>query len=52
MPVQRWDVTVPPERGAGYEERYWIPVNAPVLDDQGHVIAFVHRVETSPNRCG
>ncbi|MBL0421957.1 PAS domain-containing protein [Ramlibacter sp. AW1] len=46
MPVQRYDVRTP----AGFEERYWTPVNAPVLDAQGKVQALVHRVEDVTER--
>lgn len=41
MPVQKYDVRTP--TGA-FEERYWQPVNSPVLDAEGHVIALLHEV--------
>lgn len=41
MPVQRYDV----DTGGGFERRWWSPVNAPVLDEQGRVILILHRVE-------
>src|ERR1700712_2978397 len=32
MPVLRYDVRRPEKTGGGFEERYWTPVNVPVLD--------------------
>lgn len=43
MAVQRYDV--PCEDGDGFELRYWSPVNAPVLDEQGELLYIVHRVD-------
>ena len=43
MAVQRYDV--PREDGAGFELRYWSPVNAPVLGDDGELLYIVHRVD-------
>jgi signal transduction histidine kinase len=43
MAVQRYDV--PCEDGAGFELRYWSPVNAPVLGDDGELLYIVHRVD-------
>jgi PAS domain S-box-containing protein len=45
MPTQRYDVPLPAAAGGGFEERYWQPVNAPVLDEYGEVEYIVHRVE-------
>jgi len=43
MPVQRYDV---PARVAGqFVERWWSPVNAPVLGENGTVKLVLHRVE-------
>lgn len=42
MPLQKYDIRLP---GGGFEERYWSPINAPVLDDLGDIAYFVHRVE-------
>ncbi len=43
MALQRYDVQT--AAGGPFEERYWSPVNVPVLDDQGQVTHIVHRVE-------
>ncbi|MGW7346011.1 PP2C family protein-serine/threonine phosphatase [Streptomyces sp. NPDC054854] len=44
MALQRYDVESA-ERPGEWEERYWSPVNAPVLDSDGRVVLIVHRVE-------
>lgn len=43
MAVQKYDIPRPD--GAGFEERYWSPMNCPVLDANGEVAYIVHRVE-------
>ncbi len=45
MPVVRYDVRRPASDGGGFEERYWSPLNIPVLADDGRVEYIVHRVE-------
>ncbi|MFI9103305.1 PP2C family protein-serine/threonine phosphatase [Streptomyces fildesensis] len=44
MALQRYDVQST-QRPGEWEERYWSPVNAPVLDHEGKVVLIVHRVE-------
>jgi len=44
MPVQPFDLTVP-DRPSLKLERYWKPLNTPVLDDQGEVLYILHKVE-------
>jgi serine phosphatase RsbU (regulator of sigma subunit) len=44
MALQRYDVESAEQSGA-WEERYWSPVNAPVLGPDGRVVLLVHRVE-------
>ncbi|MGW1214324.1 PP2C family protein-serine/threonine phosphatase [Streptomyces sp. NPDC002499] len=44
MALQRYDVE-DPERPGVWEERYWSPVNVPVLGPDGKVTLLVHRVE-------
>ncbi|TWI65472.1 PAS domain S-box-containing protein [Pseudoduganella lurida] len=41
MPLQRYDV---PNAGI-FEEKYWRPVNTPVLDDAGAVSCIIHQVD-------
>ena len=45
MPVIRYDVRRAASESAGFEERYWAPVNTPVLDRDGRIEFIVHRVE-------
>ncbi len=42
MPMQKYDLA-DPVTGA-FIERWWSPVNVPVLDDDGEVVLLVHRV--------
>jgi light-regulated signal transduction histidine kinase (bacteriophytochrome) len=42
MAVQRYDVK---NLEGIFEERYWCPVNKPVLDENGDVLYIIHRVE-------
>ena len=44
MPVQRYDLLVHNSGGAEFEERYWSPVNSPVLGADGVVTHVIHRV--------
>ncbi|WP_042424365.1 PP2C family protein-serine/threonine phosphatase [Streptacidiphilus anmyonensis] len=44
MALQRYDVQSN-EDADEWEERYWSPINAPVLDAEGRVVLLVHRVE-------
>lgn len=45
MPVQRYDVERAAEDGGGFEERYWLPFNSPILGEQGEVEWILHRAE-------
>ncbi len=42
MPIQKFDVARP---DGAFEEKYWSPLNTPVLDDAGRVAYIIHRVE-------
>jgi signal transduction histidine kinase len=42
MAVQKYDIRTPQ---GGFEERFWSPVNSPVLDADGQVAYIIHRVE-------
>ncbi|MEU8976118.1 SpoIIE family protein phosphatase [Streptomyces monashensis] len=44
MAVQKYDIPVPGRPG-GFEERWWSPINAPVLGPDGQVVWIIHRVE-------
>ncbi|MFN8286046.1 MAG: ATP-binding protein [Chitinophagales bacterium] len=43
MAVQKYDIPVPGK--SDFEERYWSPINSPVLDEQGKVKYIIHRAE-------
>ncbi len=43
--VQKYDIRRPDSEGGGFEERYWAPVNTPVLDAAGQVVYIIHCVE-------
>lgn len=45
MAVQRYDIRRPDSEGGGFEERFWSPVNLPVLDSAGSLGFIIHRVE-------
>lgn len=42
MGLQRYDIPNPED---GFELRYWLPINAPILDDDGNLQWIVHQVE-------
>lgn len=45
MPVQKYDIRRPESQGGGFEERYWSPLNCPVLNDAGELTYIIHRVD-------
>ncbi|HVZ31732.1 MAG TPA: ATP-binding protein, partial [Polyangiaceae bacterium] len=45
MPLQRYDIRRPDADGASFEERYWSPINTPVLTAEGELAYIIHRVE-------
>ena len=45
MAVQKYDIRRPDSEGGGFEERYWAPLNSPVLNQAGQVAWIIHRVE-------
>lgn len=45
MAVQRYPIPRPAQLGGGFEERFWSPLNAPVLSRDGRVAYIIHRVE-------
>ena len=45
MAVQKYDIRVPESEGGGFSERYWSPVNIPVLNKKNDVVCLIHRVE-------
>ena len=45
MAVQKYDIPRPASEGGGFEERYWSPLNTPVLHENGDLAFIIHRVE-------
>lgn len=45
MRLQKYDVRRPEPEGGEFEEKYWSPVNSPVLGKDGGILYIVHRVE-------
>ena len=45
MAIQKYDIRRPLALGGGFEERFWSPVNSPVLSPDGRVGFIIHRVE-------
>ena len=45
MPVQKYDIRRPEAEGGGFEERFWSPINSPVLGTEGALAYIIHRVE-------
>lgn len=46
MAVQKYDIRRPDSEGGGFEERYWSPLNSPVLAGKGRTLGYIiHRVE-------
>jgi signal transduction histidine kinase len=42
MAVQQYDIRRP---DGSFEQRYWSPLNKPVLDESGNLLFIIHRVE-------
>ncbi|HMN84984.1 MAG TPA: PAS domain-containing protein [Bauldia sp.] len=45
MAVQKYDIERPASEGGGFEERYWSPINTPILAADGAVAWILHRVQ-------
>lgn len=45
MAVQKYDIRKPEAEGGAFEERFWSPLNSPVLGPDGEVAYILHRVE-------
>ncbi len=45
MAVQKYDIRKPASEGGGFEERFWSPLNSPVLGRDGQILYIIHRVE-------
>lgn len=45
MAIQKYDVRRPDLKGGEFEERYWDPINIPVLGANGRLRYIIHRAE-------
>jgi two-component system cell cycle sensor histidine kinase/response regulator CckA len=45
MAIQKYDIRRPETEGGGFEERYWSPVNYPVLGPVREVLYIIHTVK-------
>ncbi|MBB6610909.1 PAS domain-containing protein [Pontibacter sp. Tf4] len=45
MAVQQFDLPLPAAMDGGFAGKYWLPLNTPVLDEQGRVQYIIHKVE-------
>lgn len=45
MAMQKYDIRRPESEGGGFEERYWSPVNSPVIGSDGSVEYIIHCAE-------
>jgi len=45
MPIQRYDIRRPKNLGGEFEERYWTPINTPILNKNNEIQFIIHRVE-------
>ncbi len=45
MALQKYDVRRPESEGGNFEERYWSPLNTPVLGPNRELLFIIHRVE-------
>lgn len=43
MNIQKYDIQKPVEAGGGFEERYWMPQNFPIINDDGEVSLIIHK---------
>jgi two-component system cell cycle sensor histidine kinase/response regulator CckA len=45
MAVQKYDIRKPKSEGGEFEERYWLPMNSPILDENREVRFIIQSVE-------
>jgi signal transduction histidine kinase len=45
MAVQKYDIQRPESEGGGFEERFWSPLNTPILGKDNKVQYIIHQVE-------
>lgn len=45
MPIQKYDIPVPGSGGNQFQERFWSPVNSPIIGPAGGLAYVLHHVE-------
>jgi PAS domain S-box-containing protein len=50
MALQKYGLRRPESEGGGFEERYWMPTNSPLLTDDGRVAYVLHHIEDVTER--
>lgn len=45
MPIQKYDIPVPGSGGNEFQERFWSPVNSPILGPDGGLAYVLHHVQ-------
>jgi hypothetical protein len=45
MAIQKYDIPIRDSRNGEFEERYWSPLNSPVLSRTGELAYIIHQVE-------
>ncbi|MDX1836809.1 GGDEF domain-containing protein [Legionella taurinensis] len=45
MAVQKYDIRIPETEGDAFEERYWSPMNVPVVNQDNELLYIIHRVK-------
>lgn len=45
LDVHKYDIREPVELGGNFEDRYWLPVNSPVINEYGQVQYIIHLIE-------
>jgi signal transduction histidine kinase len=45
VPIQKYQISRPESEEGGFEERYWSPINSPVIAPNGEIEYILHRVE-------
>lgn len=44
MAIQKYDIPISRTEDKGFEIRYWLPMNSPILDEKGDILYIAHHV--------
>jgi PAS domain S-box-containing protein len=45
MAITRYDIPRPASEGAGFEVRYWSPINVPLINEHGEMHCIIHQTQ-------